>query len=44
MPDFLDEVALTLLLSVLGPYVLYWVIRLGVRHGVRDAEVEKQVR
>jgi len=44
MPDFMGEVAFALLLPVLGLYALYWVIRLGVRHGVRDAEGDRQVR
>lgn len=44
MPDFMGEVAFALLLPVLGLYALYWVIRLGVRHRVRDAEGDRQVR
>lgn len=40
MPDFMTEVALALLFPVLGMYVLYWVIRLAVRHGLRDVQNE----
>lgn len=41
MPDFMGEVALALLVPMFGLYVLYWVIRLGVRHGLRDVERER---
>jgi hypothetical protein len=41
MPDFLSEVALALLFPALGLYALYWVIRLGVRHGLRDVESDR---
>lgn len=40
MPDFMTEVALALLFPAIGLYVLYWVIRLAVRHGLRDAHNE----
>jgi hypothetical protein len=38
MPNFIDEVALALLLPAVGLLVLYWVVRLAVRHGVLDAD------
>lgn len=28
----------------IGLYVLYWVIRLAVRHGIEDAEFRRQQR
>jgi hypothetical protein len=42
MPNFIDEVALALLFPALGLFVLYWVIRLAVRHGVLDAEESRR--
>jgi hypothetical protein len=42
MPDFMDEVALALLLPLLGLFALYWVTRLAVRHGVLDAEESRR--
>jgi hypothetical protein len=32
------EVLLPVLFSFIGAYVLYWVIRLGVRDGIADAD------
>jgi hypothetical protein len=42
MPNFIDEVALALLYPVVGLFLLYWVIRLAVRHGVVDAEESRR--
>lgn len=35
-PYFLTEAAITLLFPVIGLYALYWVVRLGLRHGLPD--------
>jgi hypothetical protein len=43
MPDFMTEVALALIFPLLGMYVLYWAIRLGVRHGLRDVQNEDRL-
>jgi hypothetical protein len=34
----MDALALSLVLMLVGAYALYWVIRMGVRHGVMDAD------
>ena len=38
MPNFLDEVASRWSTRSSGSLLLYWVVRLAVRHGVLDAE------
>ena len=38
MPDFMGEVGLALLLPIIGLTVLYWIVRLAVRHGGQDRE------
>ncbi|GII22490.1 hypothetical protein [Planosporangium mesophilum] len=35
------QLFLTLLSWILGVFVLYWVIRLAVKHGIADAEGER---
>jgi hypothetical protein len=39
--DFMTQGALVLLFPALGMFVLYCVIRLGVRHGLRDVKNEE---
>ena len=41
MPDFLGFVFLSLVWSLIGLYVMYWVVRLGVRHGIRDTRDDR---
>lgn len=43
MPYFLTEAALAMLFPVIGLYALYWVVRLGVRHGLRDVQRDGEV-
>lgn len=42
MGDPLTSLALTVVLTAAGFYVLYWVIRKGVAAGIRDAARETE--
>ncbi len=37
----MDAVILSLLLWAVGLFILYWVIRMAVRHGISDADHQR---
>ena len=41
VPDYVSDATIAFLGPALVLYVLYWVIRLGVRHGVHDATKDR---
>lgn len=39
----MNEFVLLVLMPALWIYVMYWVVRLGVRHAIRDTRGERQL-
>jgi hypothetical protein len=42
--DLLTSLVLTLTLCAIGFYVLYWIVRKAVAHGIRDARVTRAAK